>query len=325
MEHAVITLLCILTLLSVVALWGMFAPLDYHVGRGYSVRVLLDSISPADRRLTTWILRYPRFVHAELMTHRILSRNAASSRAIPIMKMIRQVLDDPAMPVWWGRNQSGMQAREELQGWRLRVTRRLWLLARYGAVAAAWLLWKVGLHKQIANRVLEPWMFITVIVSATSYDNWFHLRNHRDAQPEIAWVAREMHRLYGESQPRRLEIGEWHLPFVDDDQWHEIIDYCNLLKDGEPLSLTETAKKISTGRIARVSLLNHDGKRVLADDVKLHDRLLAGAATGDPLHMSPFEHVAQCLADPNEQSGNFKGWKQYRKMIPNEHFGEVMP
>jgi hypothetical protein len=278
---------------------------------GYSTKILLDSISLNGRRLTTWELTYPRMVHAELLTHRFFSRNSASSRAIPNEKLRQRVKDDPALPVWWGKNQAGMQAREELTGDVLHKVKIDWLNARDQMLAASENLAKMGLHKQLCNRLIEPWMFITVIVSATSFDNWFHLRNHKDAQPEIAWVARDMHEKYRLSTPTVLNVGEWHLPLIEPKDRLE----CG----------TTNLRKVSVGRCARVSYLTHDGKRDLAEDIALHDKLLAGAATGEPMHMSPFEHVAQCLVNPNEQSGNFRGWRQYRKMIAGEHFGEQLP
>lgn len=294
----------------------------------YEVEILLDSISPAGRRLTTWELTYPRMVHAELMTHRLFSRNSASSRAIPNEKLRQRVKDDPALPVWWGKNQSGMQAREELPFangiYPLAgdLAKTGWLRARDLMLEASENLAKIGLHKQLCNRLIEPWMFITVIVSATSFDNWFHLRDHKDAQPEIAWVAREMHKLYRESEPQQLSVGEWHMPLVFDEDRQAL----HTREQLDPaVSAIETLKAVATGRVARVSYLTHDGRRDLNEDVALHDRLLAGAVTGDPMHMSPFEHVAQCLADPNEPSGNFRGWKQYRKTIKGEHFGEELP
>ncbi len=298
----------------------------------YGAKILLDSISTGGRRLTTWELTYPRFVHAELMTHRLFSRNSASSRAIPNEKLRQRVKDDPAMPLWWGKNQAGMQAREELsddpwfgtyvdggprQGMSERDSARMeWLRARDLMLEASERLAKIGLHKQLCNRLIEPWMFITVIVSATTFDNWFHLRDHKDAQPEIAWVAREMHKVYKGTAPTELKIGEWHLPLVHVQDW---IDAAALIPgDPDRQTVIGMLKKVSVGRCARVSYLTHDGKRDLREDVALHDRLIAGMTTGDPLHMSPFEHVAQALADPNEPSGNFKGWKQYRKEFAGE-------
>lgn len=321
---------------------------------GYGTRILLDSISPAGRRITTWELTYPRMVHAELMTHRLFSRNSASSRAIPNEKLRARVKDDPALPVWWGKNQSGMQAREELSTEKRREhavqfaggrvdwsdeserdeAKRLWLDARDMMLDYSERLAKVGLHKQLCNRLIEPWMFITVIVTSTSFDNWFHQRNHKDAQPEIAWVARDMWEKIQASKPRQLAVGAWHLPLLDvpldaseedkaraDEDAQRIADLAMDL--GKPR--IQLAKEVSTGRVARVSYLTHDGRRDIREDIALHDRLLAGQTTGDPLHMSPFEHPAKALYNPNEQSGNFRGWGQYRKEIPNEHFGEAMP
>lgn len=287
----------------------------------YSTRIILDSISPGGRRLTTWELTYPRFVHAELMTHRLFSRNSASSRAIPVEKMLRQIEQDPALPVFWGANQKGMQAAQELSPEAIEKVKAIWLRLRDNAVAGAREMAELGLHKQLCNRPTEPWMFITVIVSATTFDNWFHLRDHWQAQPEIAWVAKDMHHKAQESKPEQLQVGDWHLPFIH----HEDRIWAIAAADGHHGKATELVKKVSTGRVARVSLLTHEGKRDPHEDVALHDKLLAGQSSGDPLHMSPFEHVAQCLADPNQPSGNFRGWGQYRKEIPNEHFGEVLP
>jgi len=290
----------------------------------YSTKILLDSISPGGRRLTTWELRYPRFIHSELMTHREFSRNSASSRAIPNVKLRQQVAEDPALPVWWGKNQSGMQAREELVYASLRSAKNQWLYARDLMLDASEKLANIGLHKQLCNRLLEPWMFITVIVSSTSFENFFHLRDHRDAQPEIAWVARDMRQKYRDSVPLKLQPGEWHLPMVSPEDWLETsptVPRAAAASAFEHRLLAEQVKKlkkVAVGRVARVSYLTHDGRRDLSDDIALHDKLLAGAVTGDPLHMSPFEHVAQCLEDPDEPSGNFRGWKQYRKEFADE-------
>jgi thymidylate synthase ThyX len=274
--------------------------------RRYSVGILADSVGPNGVRLTTWELTYPRFVHAELMTHRLFSRNAASSRAIPTKKLMRQIRREPACPVWWGKNQSGMQAREELTGLRLWLVQRAWLAARWGALAVAWLLGALGFHKQIANRVLEPWMFITVIVTATEFDNWFKLRCHPDAQPEIGWVAKEMKRLYEANVPRVLQPGDWHLPLMDEHDLYHIDNSINC--------------KVSAGRCARVSYLTHDGKRDWSADVDLAEKLMKSG------HWSPFEHVAQALParipdgpfsreTETKWSGNLRGWLQYRETV----------
>lgn len=278
----------------------------------YSTRILKDSLAPCGKRLTTWELTYPRFVHAELMTHRVFSRNSASSRAIPSEKLMARVKDDPALPQFWGKNQSGMQAAEELVGEARTEAEREWINARNSMLRSVDRLHELGLHKQLANRLIEPWMFITVIVSATEYDNWFHLRNHRAAQPEIAWVARDMWPKWNENKPRELGPAEWHLPLFDDDLEFPTIDHD-----------VPKAKKISTGRCARISYLTHEGKRDVEKDVELHDKLCSGPATGEPGHWSPFEHVARALETP-DRVGNFIGWFQYRKEFSQEHFGGPM-
>ena len=169
--------------------------------------IIADSISPVGYRLTTFILEYPRFIHAEIMTHRVFSKNAASSRAIPIEKMIEQVETNPAMPVWWGKNQSGMQAKEELDDnnkkefyfdlgdeWSeligydtpKQLAQEVWLKARDEAIVNVHRLNKIGLHKQIANRLLEPWFNIRIILSGTDFDNFCFAR----APGRAAWIPR---------------------------------------------------------------------------------------------------------------------------------------
>ena len=189
----------------------------------YEAKIIADSVNECGNRLTTFELTYPRLVHAELMTHRLFSRNAASSRAIPTPKLMARIKNDPVMFKWWGKNQSGMQAREQLEGKDLEEVQRLWLLARDMMLMVAEKMRALNFHKQSANRILEPWMFITTIVTATEFDNWFHLRDtwRGDdpgmAQPEIAWLAGEMRRLYAAHEPRRLAVGEWHTPYVTTD------------------------------------------------------------------------------------------------------------
>lgn len=280
----------------------------HFVGRGSRRRA---------RRLTSFEVRYPRFIHAEFLTHKLFSRNSASSRAIPISKMIADVLEDPAMFVYWGRNQSGMQAATELSGEEIEWAKIRWLRARDAAVEHARSLSSLGLHKQSVNRVLEPWMHITVILTATDYANFYKLRCHPDAQPEMQALAYAMRSAHFNSVPvDRTEltgIDRWHLPLVTDEERREVGD---------------DAIKVSTGRCARVSYLTHDGRRDPLADIELHDRL---AASG---HWSPFEHVACPLVVPwwapwrSERSGNLFGWEQYRKRLPAEHpftGGQVFP
>lgn len=260
------------------------------------VKIIADSISPSGVRLTTFQLKYPRFIHSELMTHRVFSRNASSSRAIPVMTMLKQVWNDPATPVSWGKNKSGMQAETELQGASRWFAKKLWSLSGKVACVFAYAMTRVGLHKQVANRILEPWQYIHVVLSATEFDNFFELRNHPDAQPEIQELAKEMQRKYNDAAIHKLEVGGWHLPYIQESEK-------NL-----PL---ETLKKVSAARCCRVSYLKHDGhKSTIEEDIKLHDRLVNAV----PPHMSPVEHQAMCTKLKGFQ-GNFRQWKQYRKFL----------
>ena len=157
---------------------------------------------------------------------------------------------------------------------------------------------KIGLHKQISNRLLEPFLWHTVVVTATEWTNFFHLRRAPDAQPEIHHIADLMYEIYAASTPTPIGLDQWHLPFVVPDERNFDI---------------ETLKKVSAGRCARVSYLTHDGKRDIGEDIRL-----ANSLTQDG-HWSPTEHVATPLAHRDEWSGNFRGWRQMRKFYPNEN------
>lgn len=270
---------------------------------GFSARALLDSVAPSGVRLTTMEVRFPRFVHAELMTHRVFSRNAASSRAIPIKKMIASIREEPAMPIFWGKNQSGMSARAEIEG-AARVTALAeWQKALDNALATAERLSEadIDLHKQLVNRILEPFSWITVIITATEWSNFFTQRLHPDAQPEIHRIAELMLAAFRATTPREVALGQWHLPLIQDDE--QSMDAATLCK-------------LSVARCARVSYLTHDGQRDIAKDLELYDRLMSGGANG---HWSPTEHVATPLADRRETSGNLRGWMQYRKLFTQEN------
>lgn len=277
-------------------------------------KIVTDSVSPVGARLTTFQLKYPRFIHAELMTHRVFSRNASSSRAIPVAKIIQQVLDEPAMPVFWGKNQRGMQARAELEGLDLEEAQRVWLVARDLAVNQARELVDLDLHKQIANRILEPWHHIHVVCTATDFDNFFTLRCHPDAQPEIKVLAEQMRDLYYANQPELVQYGEWHMPYLT------ATERMIRPRDEDRLEHQGNLLKASTARCARVSYMTHDNQTpTLGKDVGLHDNLL------DSKHMSPFEHPATPMMNPNQMSGNFKGWVQYRKTIKGECYKNYVP
>jgi thymidylate synthase ThyX len=271
---------------------------------GFSARIVLDSVAPSGARLTTFDVRYPRFIHSEMMTHRVFSRNSASSRAIPIRKMIDAVREEPVMPLWWGRNQSGMQAHEEIDPGARILAEEEWRRALADALAHAERLASsdINLHKQLVNRILEPFAWITVIITATEWANFFTQRLHPDAQPEIRRIAELMLAAYRASTPELLGIGDWHTPFI-------------LPDEAATLSL-EQRREISVARCARVSYLSHDGRRDPAKDLELYARLVGGGANG---HWSPFEHVATPLDDASARSGNFSGWEQFRKRFAQEH------
>jgi hypothetical protein len=277
-------------------------------------KVLADSVNPVGVRLTTWELRYPRIIHAEVLTHGMLVRNSASSRAIPNSTLIHRVLNETFMPNEWGTNQKGMQAGEPLSPELSRDADSAWLHARDLMVETAKRLTELGVHKQLANRVLEPWMHITVILSGTDLANFYHLRYHTDAEPHFQELARKMYESQQASTPKRLQVGQWHRPLWR--QGEDDLAIMPLFEDGtitwSPNGPEIGMNQVAVGRIARVSFLTHDGQRDLREDVKLHNRLVAAG------HWSPFAHVAQAM--PNDAYvGQFRGWFQYRKAFKGEN------
>lgn len=259
-------------------------------------KVIEDSISNGGHRLTTLECSYPRFIHSEVMTHRVFSRNAMSSRAIPVAKMIEQVRTNPAAPIHWGANQPGMQAHQEVAN--TDVARTAWKIAAGRAADDAEFLNTMGLHKQVVNRILEPFQWMRTIISATEWDNFFALRAHPDAQPEFQALAVAMRNAMAGSSPVHRGPGTgfasagWHLPYV---------------LAGERMGLpADTLTKISAARCARVSYLTHDGDNPSIDkDLTLFDRLVGSS----PMHASPIEHQAM----PGSGQRNFVGWKQLRE------------
>lgn len=302
-------------------------------------KIILDSVSEDGVRITTWELEYPRFIHAELMTHRVFSRNAASSRAIPIEKTIEQVLTNPAKPEEWGYNQAGMQAKKVMtESYKIATANYLWSKVAKVAVIAAKALEAFGLHKQIVNRVLEPFVHIKVVVTSTEWNNWYHLRNHLDAQPEIRILAKQMFELKELSKPNLLMAGEWHLPYLSQPYTEDGVRV--LENDAPPYNMLlesvgglENAIKISSSCCAQVSYRTLDTS--LDKAIKIYDRLV----NMNPVHASPFEHQAKVMSSPKNEdyemfqnwedgvthvdrdnnlwSGNLRGWVQNRQLIPN--------
>jgi hypothetical protein len=258
----------------------------------FQARIIADSTQHIGKRIVTFELEYPRWIHGEVMTHRVFSRNAMSSRAVPVAKMIEQVRNSPAMPVFWGKNQPGMQAAEELQGVDRVAVIAAWQAAAEQAANTAEHLANSGLHKQLANRVLEPFQWMRTIVTATEWDNFYALRDHEDAQPEFRHLARMMCSAMEHSTPKLLQVGEWHLPYI---------------REGETFDADTAfqACMVSAARCARVSYLTHDGEvPSITADLALFRRL----AGGRPMHASPLEHQAT----PGQSTRNFIGWQQFR-------------
>lgn len=269
----------------------------------FEVKIIEDSIFNGSR-LTTFQLKYPRFIHSEFMTHRVFSRNASSSRAIPVAKMIEQVRTKPAMPVHWGKNQAGMQANEELEFSDKLMVQHCWKYAAEEASRLAEQMMVKGAHKQVVNRILEPFQWISVVCTATDFDNFFELRSHPDAQPEIKVLSDMMKEAMDTNKPKELKDNEYHLPYVLEE---ERMEY----------SLSDCTK-FSVARCARVSYLTHDGtKPVPEKDMELYIRLVGST----PLHASPAEHQARPNKQPDSGwgkalSGNFNSnWAQYRKFL----------
>lgn len=339
-----------------------------------SAQVIADSVNPVGNRITTFVVTFPRIVLAELNTHRMFSRNSASSRAIPFEKMLKMVTEDPFIPIAWQKDHKGMQGTEYLDTYLLHGTegQRVvegpsadWADARLQAIKFAKQMSERGVTKQLCNRLLEPFMWHTAIITATELENFFALRcpqyqhpefwataerpltdktlyrskvdylvahpemakrirpefffkiNRGQAEIHIMALAETMWDALTQSIPKPLGHNGWHIPFGDtielrrvfDEVLKKDIDHSNSSRYNEEVQ--QAFVKIATARCARVSYLNFEGKDDYEADIKLHDQLLKSG------HMSPFEHCAQAM--PVEMwSGNFRGFKQYRKTIPGE-------
>lgn len=300
-------------------------------------KIVADSVSPSGERITTFELEYPRIIHAELMTHRLFSRNAMSSRAVPIKKMVEQVMNNPARPVEFGKNQPGMQSAGphdalvegyEPEAW--------WGLAAMSAAQFALRFDEAGYHKQVANRLIEPFQRMKAVFTATDLNNFWWLRIDADADPTIEALVKEMKTKFDESKPELLVAGEWHTPYVS----HKNTAQRGLLyyieNDGNMVFLTkEEAIAISASCCAQVSyrVLNATKEKAL----DIYKKLISG----NKVHASPFEHQAtpmmfntmmknpRLIAHPYEWehgvthvdrqgnfwSGNFRGWTQNRQLL----------
>lgn len=269
-----------------------------------TAKLICDSISHDFKRISTFELVYPRYIHAELMTHRVFSRNAASSRAIPVKEVMRLVQDEPVRPIWT-QEKSGMQGNiiEDLE--LINRLNQAWYKGAGEAVKTAAELQLLGAHKQNANRVLEPFQHIKVIVTATEYENWFNLRYHADAQPEIQELAKCMAAEMFNSKPNPIAEGEWHLPYIDAERWDECKEYAES-NTGVDSSTLHVAKMVSASCCAQVSYRTLDFS--IKKAVAIYNKLVGST----PIHASPFEHQA---VPSKERTSNFIGWKQFRQEV----------
>lgn len=296
-----------------------------------TARVLSDSISPEGNRMTTMEIEYPRFILSELNTHRMLSKNSASSRAIPVKAMHEHIRANTATPVYWGVNQAGMKAKECLDVEDTVEAFMIWKAARDSALTYAQELANLNLHKQITNRITEPWMIMKTVISGTEWSNFWWLRAHADAQPEIHELATKMFNAYNKSVPNYLVPGEWHLPYVISKRNSAgRLEYFDA--NGVTLSAVE-ARVVSASCCAQVSYRKSD------DSIEKAQKIFAQLIESQPCHASPVEHQATpmnvtstCSFEPETWepgvthvsannslwSGNLRGWIQFRKLVPGE-------
>ena len=303
---------------------------------GISAKIIADSISERGNRITTYELEYPRFIHAEFMTHRAFSRNAASSRAIPVTRSIELIKERTAMPIHWGKNQPGMSAKEECNEnvyidfgsiSDYATKEQAWNFARNCAIEVAEAFNDAGYHKQIVNRLLEPFSFIKVVCTATEFDNFFYLRCHPDAQPEIQELARCMFDARQISDPFELIHGAWHTPYYANGYWSP--EFTHIDEDTPHLSLQD-ALAVSASCCAQVSY------RRLDDSIEKAQDIFKRLIESKPAHASPMEHQASPMRFTIHERGasleegishidrvgsywsnNFKGWIQHRALIPD--------
>lgn len=266
----------------------------------WQAKIVAWSVSEGGKDIITWELVYPRFIHGEILTHRVLSRNAASSRAVPIAKFIEMVKNTPAMPIHWGRNKSGMQAEEELVGDDLEEVKTTWKECADLVANFVELLSEKGLHKQVANRPLEPFQWMKTVITGTEWENFYWLRNHVDSQPEFNYLTQLMLEELGKRSFVPLKEGEWHMPYYGAGYW-----------DSESEDSLEDALSISMSCCAQVSY------RTLNDTLERAERVVSrlnlDGESDEPVHASPSEHQATPM--PRTHKICFEDWRSWPKGI----------
>lgn len=269
----------------------------------YEVEIIEHTRTEASAELITVASRHPRMIHADSMTYRGMSRNASSSRAIPTKRMNRFIAADPVRLVYYGQERPGMVATEQIPPERIARAKSLIDTHRDQSLKLVNDLADLGLHKQAANRYAEPHAWINVLWTG-NLETWLNVFAQRitgygdwKAQPEYVWECVKIARLIRKSEPRCIDVGQWHVPFVSDLERDQFSP--------------ELFLRLSVARSCRISLKTFDDKVAsVEDDLATYTKLL----TND--HWSPFEHQGQALAYKDDRSGNFRGYRQLRQMLP---------
>ena len=310
---------------------------------GYFVRVERYSISPRGHKLASFVITYPRVCLAEVYTHRLVydtghapgmwngeegvyltertaerdqSKNSASSRAISLEKFVSKIQDDPYVPTW-SMQQKGMQGEQLTDEQKISHANQWCLRMRDQMITGARALHELGVHKQDCNRYLEPWQWVTQIVTSSRWDNYFALRCHHMAFPPFRKIARMMYLALRKETPTQLDYGQWHLPFVPLEEQMTVKYWPGVVQhdpDEFPIEI-----KRSAARCAWISYENAD--KIATDEAILstYKRLFSEI----PVHASPVEHQASPMHMTTESvrpelKSNLAGWVQARKLIKHE-------
>lgn len=285
---------------------GLWAELPIHRRGQYYVRVLADSISPEDVRLTTLECRYPRFIHAEVLRHRVDSHSVESSRAVPTEINIKKVKEDPFVPESFNKRVKGMGVGEALDGEAREEAEKMW---RESARAMAWRagqLNDIGIDKSRANRLLEPFMYVKDIITATEWSNFLALRCPPGedvdldfpAQPEFQIFALLVRQALRLSDPKQLQHGWWHLPGATGLELHQLCQLREGKTVGDPDAFVNDLKRACPRRLAKISFDNLN---------KPEDIEISIAKTGELVsfgHFSPTEHVARPMSFEDLMDGS---------------------
>lgn len=276
-----------------------------------TAKIIEDNLSPSGIRITSFEITYPRIIMAEINTHRVLAKSSASSRAIPVADKIKDVMARPFVPRVFGKNKSGMQATEDLTGEDAKKARDLWMAGLNGALMVAREMSETKVHKQLANRILEPYSYVTTVITGTEWDNFYKLRNSKEAQPEFEELASLMQEAYKKHVPYAQE--RYHLPYVTVEERQAQEDVMKLFHVSAARCARVSYKSLKTGRASTFD-----------DDMELCNKLITAG------HMSPFDHPG-CADDILRYDENgkpvwaaphlhrhFYGWSPYRTCLEGD-------